>query len=147
MTTEMAMVSIFESRIFYNWRMARRGGVYLVASLVSAALAGGLAAAAHHSSRVANLGVSPAMGLVGFVVLAFAAGLFWWRFSSFQDEMFHRIQHYSYGWGAAVSMILLIIWGIANAAQLAPPINPWAPLFLFAIIKAMFWTKAVRTWL
>jgi len=139
--------SIFESRIFYNWRMAKRGGAYLVGSLAAAAAAGAFAGAARHSARMASLGISPAMGLAGFVALVFITGLLWWRFSSFQDEMFHRIQNYSYGWGASVTVAILIVWGIASAAALAPPIDPFAPLFVFAIAKTFFWTAATRKWL
>ena len=141
------MNSIFGSRIFYNWRMAKRGGIYLVGSLISAGAAGAFGAAAGHSSRVANLGATPAWGLAGFVVLVLLAGLLWWRFSSFQDEMFHRIQNYSYGWAGFLTVAVLIVWGIANLARLAPPIDPLAPLLVFAIVKAFFWTRAVRIWL
>ncbi|HEX5259094.1 MAG TPA: hypothetical protein VFW35_09995 [Sphingomicrobium sp.] len=139
--------SIFGSRIFYNWRMARRGGGYMVASLVAAGGAGAFAAAARHSTRMASLGVTPALGLAGFIVLVLAAGLLWWRFSSLQDEMFKRIQNYSYGWGAAVSIAVLVVWGIANGARLAPPIGPLAPLVVFAVTHAFFWMVATRKWL
>src|SRR5690348_4016395 len=142
MTMETAVNSFFESRIFYNWRMAKRGGLYLVASLIAAGAAGAFAGAARHSHRMAALGISPTMGLAGFVVLVLIAGLLWWRFSSLQDEMFHRIQNYSYGWGAAVTIAVLVVWGLANAATLAPPIDPIAPLVLFAVAHAFFWTVA-----
>ena len=141
------MKSISDSRFFYNWRMAKRGGGYLVGSLVAAGAAGAFAAAAGHASRMAALGVTPVWGLAGFVALVVVAGALWWRFSSLQDEMFHRIQNYSYGYGAAVSMAVLAIWGVANAAGLAPPIDPLAPLIIFALTKSVFWTRAVRTWL
>ena len=147
MVMETAVNSFFESRLFYNWRMARRGGLYLVGSLVAAGAAGAFAAAARHSHRMAALGISPGAGLAGFVLLVVVAGLFWWRFSSLQDEMFHRIQNYSYGWGAVVSIAVLVVWGIANAATLAPPIDPIAPLVLFAVAHAFFWTIATRKWL
>ncbi|HWC55589.1 MAG TPA: hypothetical protein VG434_01295, partial [Sphingomicrobium sp.] len=68
-------------------------------------------------------------------------------FSSLQDEMFHRIQNYSYGWGATVTVAVLIVWGIANGATLAPPIDPFAPLLIFAMTKGFFWTVATRRWL
>jgi hypothetical protein len=140
-------MSAFADRIFYNWRMARRGGAYLAGSLLAAGAAGAFAAVARHSTRLAPLGLTPGQGLAGFVALALVAGLLWWKFSSLQDEMFHRIQNYSYGWGGAVTIAVLILWGVANAASLAPPIDPLAPLLLFAIIKSLFWSRAVRTWL
>jgi hypothetical protein len=144
---ETAVNSFFESRIFYNWRMAKRGGLYLVGSLVAAGAAGAFAAAARHSHRMAALGIGPGLGLTGFVVLVLIAGLLWWRFSSLQDEMFHRIQNYSYGWGAAVAVAVLVVWGLANAATLAPPIDPIAPLVLLALAKTFFWSIATRKWL
>ena len=139
--------SIFGSRIFYNWRMARRGGLYLVGSLVAAAGAGLLAAAARHAPRLAGLGITPMWALAGFVALVIVSGVFWWRFSGVQDEMFHRIQNYSYGYGGAVTVAILVVWGIANGAALAPPIDPFAPLILFALAKTFFWTIATRKWL
>lgn len=139
--------SIFGSKIFYNWRMARRGGAYLVGSLVAAGAAGAFAAAAHHSHRMVALGINPELGVVGFVLFAVVAGLLWWRFSSVQDEMFHRIQNFSYGWGSAVTIAVLVVWGVANAAALAPPIDPIAPLVLFAVGHGFFWTIAMRKWL
>jgi hypothetical protein len=144
---ETVMTSLFESRIFYNWRMAKRGAPYLVGSLVAAAAAGAFAGAARHSHRMAALGISPALGLAGFIILAMVTALLWWRFSSLQDEMFHRIQNYSYGWGAAVTIAVLVVWGIANAAGVAPPIDPIAPLVLFAVGHGFFWTVATRKWL
>jgi hypothetical protein len=144
---ELAMKSILDTRIFYNWRMAKRGGAYLVGSLVAAGAAGAFAAAAHHGGRIAALGISPTVDLAGFVGLAFLSGFLWWRFSSAQDEMFQRIQNYSYGWGAALSIAVLVVWGIASTAGMAPPIDPLAPLILFALAKSIFWTRAVRTWL
>ena len=141
------MSSILESKIFYNCRMARRGGAYLVGSLIAAGAAGAFAAAARHAPRMAALGVTPAWGLAGFVALALVATLSWWRFSSLQDEMFHRIQNYSYGWGATIAIAVLAVWGIANAAALAPPIEPLAPLIAFALAKTFFWTIATRKWL
>ena len=141
------MSGILDSRIFYHWRMAKRGSGYMTGSLVAAAAAGAFAGAAHHSQRMASLGITPAMGLTGFVVLVIATALLWWRFTSLQDEMFRRIQAYSYGWGGGVTVAILVVWGVANAAGLAPPIDPLAPLFLFALVKTFFWTKAVRTWL
>jgi hypothetical protein len=147
MEMEMNMKSIADWRMFYNWRMARRGGGFLVGSLVAAGAAGAFAAAARHAPRMAALGITPTIGLAAFVALALLSGFLWWRFSSVQDEMFHRIQNYSYGWGAALSIVALVIWGIANAATLAPPIDPLAPLILLALFKSFFWTRAVRTWL
>ena len=139
--------SILGCRIFYNWRMAKRGGIYLVGCLIAAGGAGAFAGIARHAKRMAELGISPAEGLIGFVVLALVSALLWWRFSSLQDEMFQRIQNYSYGWGGAVAVGVLIVWGVANAATLAPAIDPLAPLFLFAIAKTFFWSIAVRKWL
>lgn len=144
---ETAVNSLFESRIFYNWRMAKRGGGYLVGSLLAAGAAGAFAAAARHSHRMAALGITPALGLAGFIVLVLVTALLWWRFSSLQDEMFHRIQNYSYGWGAAVTIAVLVVWGIANSASLIPPIDPIAPLVLFAVGHGFFWTLATRKWL
>ena len=141
------MTWIFESRIFYNWRMAKRGGSYLAGSLVAAAGAGALAGVAHNKSQMAAIGLSPAVGLAGFIVLVLVSGLLWWRFSSLQDEMFQRVQNYSYGWGAAITVAVLVVWGIANAATLAPPIYALAPLFIFALAKTFFWSLAVRKWL
>ena len=141
------MSSIFESRIFYNWRMAKHGGAYLAGSLVAAAAAGLFSAAARHAPRMAPLGLSPTAALGGFVALCLLAAALWWRFSSLQDEMFHRIQNYSYGWGAAVSIAVLVVWGIANGARLAPPINPFAPLVLLGVAHAFFWMVATRKWL
>jgi hypothetical protein len=139
--------SILGSRVFYNWRMAKRGGLYLVGSLLAAAAAGAFTGVARHPATPSGFSLSPAAGLAGFVLLALVSGFLWWRFSSLQDEMFHRIQNYSYGWGGAVSIAVLVVWGIANAARLAPPIDPLAPLLLFAIVKTFFWSRAVRTWL
>lgn len=139
--------SISENRAFYHWRLAKRGGAYLVGSLVAAGLAGALAAAANHAPRMAALGLTPVVGLAGFVAFALVSGLSWWKFSSLQDEMFRRIQNYSYGWGAAVSVAVLSVWGIANAAGLAAPIDPLAPVIVFALAKTVFWSQAVRTWL
>lgn len=140
-------MSSFAERFFYNWRMARRGGIYLTGSLVAAAAAGLFAGVARHAPRLAELGLSPAAGLAGFVLLVVVAALLFWRFSSLQDEMFHRIQYYSYGWGGAATVAVLIVWGIANGAGLAPPIHPFAPLVLFAVIKGLFWGRAVGKWL
>jgi hypothetical protein len=139
--------SIFGSRIFYNWRMARRGWPYLAGCLVAAGAAGAFAAIARNSAHPAPFGLSRLEDLAGFVLLTLVAGFLWWRFSSLQDEMFHRIQNYSYGWGAAVTVAVLIVWGIANGATLAPPIDPFAPLIVFAVIKGFFWTRATRKWL
>ena len=139
--------SIFGSRVFYNWRMARRGGVYLVGCLIAAGGAGAFAGIARNAKRMAELGIGPAEGLAGFVVLALVSALLWWRFSSLQDEMFQRIQNYSYGWGGALTVAVLIVWGIASAATLAPPIDPFAPLIIFALVKTFFWSIAVRKWL
>jgi hypothetical protein len=147
MTMETVMKPFLESRIFYNWRMAKRGGAWLVGSLAAAGAAGAFASAARHSHRMAALGVTPALGLAGFIALVLVSGACWWRFSSLQDEMFHRIQNYSFGWGGAVSIAILIVWGVANAAGLAPPIDPIAPLVLFALVKTLFWTRAIRIWL
>jgi len=139
--------SLFEGRAFYNWRMGKRGGLYMVGSLLAALAAGIFAVAARPAGHLAAIGFAPAWSLAGFVALLAVAALLWWRFSSLQDEMFHRIQSYSYGWGATVSIAILIVWGIANWVALAPPIDPIAPLLLFAIIKSLFWTRPVRTWL
>ena len=139
--------SIFESRIFYNWRMARRGWPYLLGCLITAGAAGAFAAMARVSAHPVPFGLTRPEGLAGFVLLALLSGFLWWRFSRLQDEMFHRIQNYSYGWGAAVTVAVLIVWGIANGATLAPPIDPFAPLLVFAIAKSFFWTRAVRAWL
>jgi hypothetical protein len=139
--------SIFGSRIFYNWRMAKRGWPYLLGCLVTAGAAGWFAAIAHNSTHPAPFGLSRPEGLAGFVLLVVISGLLWWRFSSLQDEMFHRIQNYSYGWGAAVGMAVLVVWGIANGAGLAPPISPFAPLMLLAAGHAFFWGVATRKWL
>jgi len=139
--------SIFGSRVFYNWRMAKRGWPWLVACLIAAAAAGAFGSVARYSGHPAPFGLTRAEGLAGFVLLAIVAGLLWWRFSRLQDEMFHRIQSYSYGWGSAVTVAVLIVWGVANGATLAPPIDPFAPLLLFAVIKAFFWSIATRKWL
>jgi hypothetical protein len=139
--------SIFGSRIFYNWRMAKRGWPWLLACLVTAGAAGAFAAFARVSPHPVPFGLSHGEGLAGFVLLAVISGLLWWRFSTFQDEMFHRIQNYSYGWGASLAIAVLVIWGIANGAMLAPPIDPFAPLIVFAIAKGFFWTIATRKWL
>ncbi|HEX5259070.1 MAG TPA: hypothetical protein VFW35_09870 [Sphingomicrobium sp.] len=139
--------SILQSRIFYNWRMAKRGWPYLLACLVAAGAAGTFAGFARNSGHPAPFGLTRAEGLAGFVSLAVISGLLWWRFSSFQDEMFHRIQNYSYGWGASVTVAVLVVWGIANAATLAPPIDPIAPLVIFALTKSFFWSITLRKWL
>ena len=139
--------SIFGSRIFYNWRMAKRGWPWLVACLLTAGAAGAFASIARNSAHPAPFGLTRPEGLAGFVLLAVISGVLWWRFSSFQDDMFHRIQNYGYGWGAAVTVAVLIVWGVANGATLAPPIDPFAPLILLAIAKSFFWTRAVRKWL
>jgi hypothetical protein len=139
--------SIFQSRIFYNWRMAKRGWPYLLACLIAAGAAGAFAGFSRNSGHAAPFGLTRPEGLAGFVLLAVISGFLWWRFSSLQDEMFHRIENYSYGWGASVTVAVLIIWGIANGATLAPPIGPLAPLFVFALAKAFFWSVALRKWL
>ena len=138
---------IFGSRIFYNWRMAKRGWPYLLACLITAGAAGAFGAFARVFPGPVPFGISPAEGLAGFIVFAIISGLLWWRFSSLQDEMFKRIQSYSYGWGAAVSIAILVVWGIANGARLAPPISPFAPLVVFAVAHAFFWMVATRKWL
>lgn len=138
---------IFGSRIFYNWRMARRGWPWLVACLLAAMAAGAFGGFARYSGHPAPFGLTRTEGLAGFVLLAVVAGLLWWRFSNLQDELFHRIQSYSYGWGSAVTVAILIVWGVANGATLAPPIDPFAPLLLFAVVKAFFWSRAVSKWL
>ena len=61
--------------------------------------------------------------------------------------MFHRIQSYSYGWGAGVTVAVLSVWGIAYGARIAPPIDPFAPVMIFAVVKGLFWSRALRTWL
>jgi hypothetical protein len=149
METDMSSVlgSIFGSRIFYNWRMAKRGWPYLLACLMTAGAAGAFGAFARVSPHPVPFGLSHAEGFAGFLSFAIVSGLLWWRFSSLQDEMFHRIQSYSYGWGAGVTVAALTVWGIAYGATLAPPIDPFAPLMIFAIVKALFWGRAVRTWL
>lgn len=139
--------SIFGSRIFYNWRMAKRGWPYLVACLVSAGMAGAFGGFARVSPRPVPFGLSHAEGVAGFVLFATLAGLLWWRFSTLQDEMFRRIQSYSYGWGAGVTVAVLSTWGIAYGARIAPPIDPFAPVMIFAVVKGLFWSKALRTWL
>ena len=141
------MSSIFEAKIFYNWRVARRGWPYLTGCLITAMGAGAFASMARFSSHPVPFGMTRTEGLVGFVILAALTGFLWWKFSSLQDEMFHRIQSYSYGRGGAVAMAIMIVWGIANGATLAPPIDPFAPLFVFATAKAVFWTIATRRWL
>jgi hypothetical protein len=143
----MIMKPISDSRIFYHWRLAKRGGGFLVGSLVAAGAAGAFAGAAHQAVRMAALGLTPQLGLAGFIALVVISAYLWWRFSSLQDEMFHRIQNYSYGWGGAFSIAALVVWGLANAAALAPPIDPLAPLLVFALAKSFFWFRAVRTWL
>src|SRR5690348_5989096 len=139
--------SIFGSRIFYNWRMAKRGWPYLVACLITAGAAGAFGGFARVSPHRVPFGLSHAEVLAGFVLLAILSGLLWWRFSSLQDEMFHRIQSYSYGWGAGVTVAVLTVWGVAYGAALAPPIDPFAPLMIFALVKAFFWSIATRKWL
>ena len=139
--------SILGSRFFYNWRMAKRGWPWLVTCLIAAGAAGGLAGMARVSPHPVPFGLSRTEALAGFVFLALLSGFLWWRFSSLQDEMFHRIQNYSYGWGASVTIAILVVWGIANGATLAPPIDPFAPLIMFALIKGFFWTVATRKWL
>jgi hypothetical protein len=141
------MNSVLESRIFYNWRMAKRGWPWLVACLFSAMAAGAFGGFARYSDRPAPFGLTPAEGLAGFVLLGIITGLLWWRFSKLQDEMFHRIQNYSYGWGAGVTVAALSVWGIAYGARIAPPIDPFAPVMIFAVVKGLFWSRALRTWL
>ena len=141
------MTSIFASRIFYNWRMAKRGWPWLLACLISAGVAGAFGGCARVSSRAAPFGLSHADCVAGFVLFAALAGLLWWRFSSLQDEMFRRIQSYSYGWGAGVTVVVLSVWGIAYGARIAPPIDPFAPVMIFAVVKGLFWSRAIRTWL
>ena len=140
-------MSIAEQRIFYHWRLAKQGGAYLVGSLVAGCVAGAFIAAARHAPRMAMFHVPAVIALTGFLIFTAVAGLLWWLFSRQQDEMFHRVQNYSYGWGATFSVAVLIMWGIASGAHLAPPIDPIAPLIVFAISKTFFWMRAVRTWL
>ena len=139
--------SMFESRIFYNWRMAKRGGGYLVGSLIAAGASGLFIAATRHAPRLTALGLSTQAAFGGFLAMALLSGILWWRFSSRQDEMFHRIQNYSYGWGGATASTVLVLWGLAFGAGLAPPIDPIAPLLVFALAKSFFWTAATRHWL
>jgi hypothetical protein len=139
--------SMLESRIFYNWRMARRGWPWLLACLVAAGAAGSFGAFARASARPVPFGISHAEGVAGFILFTIVSGLLWWRFSRLQDEMFHRIQSYSYGWGAGVTVAVLTVWGIAYGATLAPPIDPFAPLIIFAVVKGFFWSIATRKWL
>ena len=139
--------SILGSRIFYNWRMAKRGWPYLLACLISAGLAGAFGGFARVSPQPVPFGLSRAAGVGGFILFAALACLLWWRFSSFQDEMFRRIQNYSYGWGAGVTVAVLSVWGIAYGARIAPPIDPFAPVMIFAVVKGLFWSRAIRTWL
>jgi cation transport ATPase len=138
---------ITESRFFYHWRLAGRGGAFLVSSLVAAIATGAFAVAGRPDGHFAGLGIPPAWALAAFVALLAVAALLWWRFSSLQDEMFRRVQNFSYGWDALLSVAVLVVWGIANAATLAPPIEPLAPLLVFAICKSFFWTVATRKWL
>lgn len=141
------MDSVFDNRLFYNWRMAKRGWPYLVGCLAAAGGAGAFVAFSHASAHVPPFGLTRPEALAGFVVLAIASGILWWRFSSLQDEMFHRIQNYSYGWGGAVCSAVLVVWGVANGAGLAPPIDPIAPLIVFALAKSTAWRIATRKWL
>jgi hypothetical protein len=140
-------MAISESRIFYHWQLAKHGGAYLAGSLAAAGGAGAFIAAAHQAPRMSVFHISSEVALSGFVTLTVLAAALWWLFSKLQDEMFHRVQNYSYGWGAVVAAGVLILWGIANGAALAPPIDPVAPLLIFAVSKSFFWMRAVGTWL
>lgn len=140
------LTSIFESRPFYNWRMARRSGIFAVGGLLAAITAGAFFMM-RPDGHLAMLGLAPELAFAGFFALLALAALLWWRFTSLQDEMFRRVQNYSSGWGATISVAVTIVWGVANAMTVAPPIDPVAPLLSFAIAKSFFWTAATRKWL
>ena len=140
------MKSVLESRSFYHWHLSKRGGLSAAGSLIATACAGLIIVASHRAWR--PLVAAPgALVLAAFLALMAAAILLWWHFSRLQDEMFHKIQNYSFGRGALLTVAVLILWGLANLAALAPPISPITPLVIFVVAKSFFWTRAVRTWL
>lgn len=80
---------------------------------------------------------------LAFVVVS---GLFWWRFSLRQDELFNRVQNRAFAMGGAWSATLLSIWALLDLANLAPPVSPLAIIGLFYGLVVVFWMSAVRRW-
>jgi hypothetical protein len=81
--------------------------------------------------------------LLGFTILS---GIFWWRFSLRQDELFNRVQNLALGMGGAWSGALLTCWAVLDLGNLAPPVAPAAIIAIFFLLVCVFWFVGVRRW-
>lgn len=81
--------------------------------------------------------------LVGFGIVS---GLFWWRFSLRQDEMFNRVQNWSLGMSGAWTSTLASMWGVLAFGDVVPALPMLAVFGIFYVALVGFWTIAVRRW-
>ena len=81
--------------------------------------------------------------VLGFSVVS---GLFWWRFSLRQDELFNRVQNRALGMGGAWTGALLTCWAVLDLGNLAAPVAPAAIIGVFALLVCIFWFVGVRRW-
>lgn len=75
-----------------------------------------------------------------------ASCVFWWRLSVRQDELFNRIQNWSFGMAGAWTVAIFGALGILSAASITRPEEPWGVIALFCLLFTGFWLYAVRRW-
>lgn len=80
---------------------------------------------------------------LGFAVVS---GALWHRFSLRQDEMFNRVQNWSYAMAGVWSATIYSVWALFDLADVLPPIPPGLILLIFSSLNLVFWVVAARRW-
>lgn len=81
-----------------------------------------------------------------FIGCCLVSAVLWRRFSLRQDELFNRVQNWSFAVSSVAFVALLGVWSMLDAADVMPAITPVYAAAAFGVMLTLSWFAAVRRW-